>query len=88
MHEHPAFFSYRSTDEFEIKVSKESTGPFTTVVSDKLENGLGKPCTDIELETFTLENPFEARYVEFHIKSYFDYSGGLQYMALRGKKMD
>ena len=77
--------NFRSTDKFEIKVSNATDGPFSSVVSDRMENALNKPCSDIKLEIFSLESPVEARYVEFHITSYFDYSGGLQYFSFIGE---
>ena len=76
------------TERFRIKVSNTISGQFITAVTGILADHRNRTCEDILVESFTPTFAVFARYIEFHIDSYYgSRGGGLQYLAIRGENI-
>ena len=72
---------FRSTDEFDLSVSEESTS-WVSILSDRLVNPQNPRLgCSVPLKKFQIQYVY-CRYVKFSVLSYFGKGGGLGYMEI------
>ena len=82
---HNANYRDRSSKEFKVYLGDQSSGPWTQVLHDTLEDSRQQkdplPILDFPI------TPTKARFVKFELLSFYgNFGGGLQYFTIRGIK--
>ena len=76
---HNAGGQHRATKDFRVYLSNDQNGPWTRVLSGRLEDSRHKP-DPLPVMKYQI-SPTVARYVKFELYSWYGQGGGLQYFA-------
>ena len=72
-----------------MEVSSSADGEYAAAMAGNLTDSRNKICQDIFVEAFSPTFAVTARYIKFYIDSYHgSIGGGLQYLGIRGYKID